>query len=73
MFPEFKESDAMFAAERVSSAGGEGVGTAGQTLLSYPLPTKLSGHVFLPFTQIKDLLGCVPLPAVMQEAYSETA
>lgn len=63
VFPEFKESDAMFAAERVSSAGGEGAGAAGQTLLSCPLPTKPSVLAFLHFMQIKDLAGSMLLPA----------
>lgn len=63
VFPEFKESDAMFAAERVSFAGGEGVGTAGQTLLSCPLPTKPSVLVFLHFVQVRDLAGYTSAPS----------
>lgn len=57
VFPEFKESDAMFAAERVSSAGGEGAGIAGPTLLSCPLPTNPSVLAFLHFMELETLLG----------------
>lgn len=54
VFPEFKESDAMFAAERVSSA-------AGHISLSCPVPAKPSALTFLHSTQIRGLAGCVML------------
>lgn len=68
VFPEFKESDAMFAAERVSAAARERADAAGQTLLSCPLPAKLSVLALLHFMQIRHLTKYMLLPTVTHAA-----
>lgn len=57
VFPEFKESDAMFAAERVSSVVGGSSWHCGTDLLSHPLPAKRAGLAFLHFVWIGDHAG----------------